>query len=763
MRRSYILWATIACFAMAGCIESNPQPSPLTDTNMDYPDTSVNQEVTPSDDAVVPADDINPGLDMLVPDGTAADVQDSVQLDSVDDVTTPAGCCLVDADCGSPDLFCYTDLTGFGVCLSSPVDDQCWDDSTCKEGQACLGALICACEGTCPVTVTPGLCVSDGYPCCETDDQCPASRTCKSVAFTGGTKGKKCLPAASDGSCWNDGDCGENEACADTYIKPCSTLTVNEDAPGLCIGKVDKCCDGDGDCTWGHVCLGASAEGQGSCETAPSYPSCYNNSQCGGLGTCEGGMECGCEENCISQLGTCKSGSLCCKSDLDCQDNQVCVGSETLVGGVCLDPPAAPACYRQSDCDAGSACIGATICSCTMNCVSQAGACQALPAGCCNSDSGCAEGQQCVFPFGGTQNEIGVCRDLPSPGSCYTAKNCADTEICLGAKICPCGEDCLDEAVGSCQSQDIQVCCDSDDECPVGWLCASAGKDGVCKPVPPSGQCWDTTDCGLAENCDFVQFCPCGQSCGMSDQLGTCNFYLPYGCCLSDLDCQNGSFCVNYKLGALGKCVWDNGLGNCWADSDCAEGQTCNGEFLCGCNEYCPQGDVPGMCGAPPPDGCCYSSMDCPDGTICSGSATKAGTCVPKAQLGECWSQADCYWMQGCQGASAPACGELSVPTVGKCSPMPANCCWKDADCTSGRVCRNQGYSATDLPGFCVWDPKGPACPPGELCCWNDSDCPSAHWCNGVTSCACLELCNGCGTCASVTAGTCISWDKPWE
>lgn len=673
---------------MVGCIESNPQPSPLADAREPVEDTWS----PPEQDQFAPND-----MGGNVPDSFSADDQTDhgdvvggdlgldVAADVATDVATdvlPQGCCTADVECGSTELFCYVGFSGAGVCLATPHHDACWADSDCAEGKLCDGAVVCACDGECR---------------------------------------------------------GQSQM-------------------GLCVSEEPTCCDADVQCAYGEVCVGNANGSQGLCLPLPEYPSCYSDEQCGGLSTCEGALECGCGANCFSQEGYCKVYDPCCQADLECPAGLVCVGSSLSTGGVCMAPPVAPQCYKQEECPEGQACLGAMLCSCSMDCISVTGQCGPVPEGCCQKDSDCAEGLKCVLPFGGQQEELGVCKEAPSAGECWTASDCAETEVCAGPSVCPCGQVCESEHTGVCQAAETPICCASDDECPLGWQCAQAEKNGVCRPAPAPGQCWDKSDCGLAETCDFVQLCPCGETCDYDDYPGSCTYYLPWGCCLTNQDCNDGSKCVMVQQGEIGKCMWEDTSYGCWSDSDCPEGKTCNGEFICGCEQYCSQYEVQGVCGEPPIEGCCYSSMDCSAEEICTGSLDSPGTCVPIPAYGECWSANDCYWAQGCKEAVAPACGELVMPQVGKCSPMPSNCCWKDDQCPDGRVCRNQGYYATDLPGFCVWDPQGPACPEGQECCWNDSDCPAESWCSGANSCACLELCDGCGSCNDLEVGTCIPW-----
>lgn len=747
-----------------GCIESNPQPSPLhdtaqqADTNAENPDTGgPGTDVKPELDGLVTEDIVSPDL--------TGDTTVDVAADVMDDETggLPTGCCEKDADCKGENSFCYLSGSTLGVCLPKPGADECWSNQQCAEGKLCLGPVVCGCGSTCPIEQRIGLCVSEGFPCCETDDQCPSSLKCLAVTFNGGKKGKKCLAEAPETGCWNNDDCDSGAVCADYYIKQCSEPTIGGDVAGICAPFQSNCCSLDEDCGWGKVCVAATKESEGVCQNAPAYPSCYSDAECGGLGSCVGGLACGCESDCVSQLGTCEQFDPCCKSDADCDPGLVCVAAGVAGGGLCLPPPGEGQCFRQEDCGGESVCLDQALCGCAMNCISAAGACQALPDGCCKFADACPAGQQCVFPFGGQQEEVGVCRDWPEEGSCWTGETCGAEEVCVGAVVCPCGQTCETESQGLCLPASQDICCTEDADCPVGWTCVQ-GKNPICKPLPPAGSCWDKTDCGLAQACDFVQLCECGQECPFEDQMGTCNNYMPWGCCITDYDCKDGSHCVPMGPGKLGRCMWsDQWSSGCWEDADCPEGQTCNGEFICGCEEYCNTYEMQGQCGSPPPEGCCYSAMDCPTGQSCTGDAGNAGSCVPKAEFGQCWSAGDCYWSQSCQGAVKPACGELVVPEVGECSPMPSNCCWKDSDCTAGRVCRYQGYVPTDLPGMCMWDPKGPACPAGQLCCWNDSDCPAEHWCSGSQGCACLEICQGCGTCSDIKVGTCIPWGGGWD
>ncbi len=77
-----------------------------------------------------------------------------------------------------------------------------------------------------------------------------------------------------------------------------------------------------------------------------------------------------------------------------------------------------------------------------------------------------------------------------------------------------------------------------------------------------------------------------------------------------------------------------------------------------------------------PPDApahlCCMSDTQCPQGWECVSIPGEIGVCKPTPEPGECWTDADCYQTQTCEGAAVGPCGmECDMPYegAGHCTP----------------------------------------------------------------------------------------------
>jgi hypothetical protein len=79
------------------------------------------------------------------------------------------------------------------------------------------------------------------------------------------------------------------------------------------------------------------------------------------------------------------------------------------------------------------------------------GACSLRPRNaCCFSDADCpyrCYGAQCA------DASEGVCKPMPMLGQCWADRDCAVGATCNGARVCPCGAQCLlPDAPGMCIS-----------------------------------------------------------------------------------------------------------------------------------------------------------------------------------------------------------------------------------------------------------------------------------------------------------------------
>ena len=460
-----------------------------------------------------------------------------------------------------------------------------------------------------------------------------------------------------------------------------------------------NCCFVDSDCDPGNVCVGYDGgpwPEAGTCQAAPEEGRCWSDADCPfPVDHCEQATICGCGEKCALEPGYCLhviDPPNCCQTDEECGFGLVCVGAGMGAGGTCLQAPAGGDCFGDNDCLPAEYCINETICSCDMNCISEAGVCIPFGVACCFGNADCEDTELCAP----TSNEPGpgVCKEQPPEGLCWLDAQCKPGQSCKGADICGCDQDCFaPDQPGECLTPcaDLDCCCDEQD-CGPDYECVYLDAGNVCLPIQPAGMCWQDTDCGDSEYCFGAN--PCA-------------------------------------------CAWD-----------------CDGDG----------GDIPGTCKPTGGDMCCMTDADCPqffvgEPMFClleDGNPFIAGTCQPMAPFGKCWNDDDCYMIQTCEGNGFCPCGmDCQAPgtTMGDCSPLPTHCCYTDADCEAGSVCRGDS-AGQKMPGSCVPDPNGPQCLGDAQCCWDNGDCGGGT-CNGASVCGCIELCPVCGACQADQMGWC--------
>jgi len=452
----------------------------------------------------------------------------------------PTECCHTNDEC--PEGYCVAgNLGAGGVCHTELLPDgSCFTDADCGgEELVCKGEQLCSCDMNC-ISVA-GTCLPSWNDCCFTDAQCTGDAICAGEG-PGGYAGVCKLPAAFDGKCWDDGECGFGSECVGAAICPCDADCDMVDAPGTCQGVLG-CCQSDEDCLLPvdqeFVCAGVDPTS--------------------GLGVCLPA---------ITSEGP-------CWDDLDCAVGKVCSGATFCACGTLCGQIQAP------------------------------GTCVDLPVDdCCGSDADCGQGQQCVFLPDVFADEIpGACKPILTDGMCWVDDDCKPEDLCLGATPCPCGHTYGDgcDIPGTCTPKDQYGCCTSDADCGVDQFCLALTKTCVAKPNP--GHCYTSADCNGAA-CVGATFCPCGMLCAIGTFPGACQ-ELPAGCCTGDLDCAEGMVCRgDGGAGGLpGSCVPDplgpaclGDVACCWNDGDCPASSTCHGASVCGCIELCP------MCGACMPD-----------------------------------------------------------------------------------------------------------------------------------------------------------------
>lgn len=302
-----------------------------------------------------------------------------------------------------------------------------------------------------------------------------------------------------------------------------------------------------------------------------------------------------------------------CSGDAECDDGDVCNGSETCVSGNCQSG-------TPLDCNDGDACT--------------ADSCDPV-SGCSNTAISCDDGDLCTID------------------SCDSGSGCVNDPV-----SCPVGEAC-DPATGLCEPQ----VCDNDGTCESGEDCTNCSND--CISGSSSGatcgnglcEAGDGEDCvSCPDDCRGVQngrpanrFC-CGDGDGQN----------PLPC--SDSTCNsNGWSCTDTPSGGGtsyccgdGTCEGEEDSSNC--SIDCGAGAVC-GDGTCDAGED--QCNCATDCGSPP-----ASETDCSDGvdndcdgatdgddSDCATGGCGDGVCEGGGE--DCFScPSDCR----CAGPSCSAC-----------------------------------------------------------------------------------------------------------
>lgn len=383
----------------------------------------------------------------------------------------------------------------------------------------------------------------------------------------------------------------------------------------------------------------------------------------------------------------------CCQDDGDCGGDLVCVGGEYEDGGLCLPRPADWACYDDQDCGPGAVCVAAQVCSCSMNCPSIAGQCEAVDS-CCFTDDMCPAGEICRG--GGAGGFPGTCVPPPESFHCWDSQDCDEGSFCFEADVAHC-EGGGQSYTGGCVPIDIMPgCCWSDADCSNGQACAQPvpTEPGVCTaPLAPE-ECWTDADCQPGGTCSGVMYCPCGHECGAGMAPGDCQAPL----CESSDDCvaavRLDQCCSCYEAVTMAEVVADpclvtgppTQLPECAADCSDVD-----------CDECPPLG--PALCA---PDGDCFIALT---GGVCDGNIAPGG-------LGEpCNASVDCE-----DNSDATMCGPMAIPFGEDVSaPFCTHYCADDADCGPMGFCFPAGYSSTCIPLGCE-DTYAPLCTPSNTC-----------------------------------------------
>ena len=316
------------------------------------------------------------------------------------------GGCASNADCDDGNV-----CNGDEVC----VDSQCQAGTplSCGDGNACNGDEVCDPVSGCQPG-TPLVC-DDSNVC--TADSCDAAAGCVSVPVEDGTScgsGQVCVGGTCTTGCTVDSDCVDGNACNGT--ESCVNFVCQAGTPLVC--DDGNACNGVENCS---AAVGCEAGTPLNCDDGNvcTVNTCDAQQGCTSVNVADG-TSCGSGQVCVG--GVCSSG---CSVNAECDDNNVCNGTETCVDFLCA--PGTPLV-----CDDDNACNGAESCDPASGC--QAG----TPLVCDNNDV--CDGAESCDPATGCQS--GTPLECVDDGEPCTAEFCDEIVGCTFDTLAdgtPCG------------------------------------------------------------------------------------------------------------------------------------------------------------------------------------------------------------------------------------------------------------------------------------------------------------------------------------
>lgn len=480
------------------------------------------------------------------------------------------------------------------------------------------------------------------------------------VPDSGGVTPDASLQDAPDTA--GSGDTGEAADALDTEVAADALDTLDG----------GTCCTAASDCAPGERCV-VGATGPGFCvPEEPGLGRCYTNADC------DSGTELWCEQ---AELPQCAPGAQpvegwCTHVDppLDCcVDAGTCEPNDVCVQGNCFPTPLVGACFDDSHCGQDEICVQELVVPCQTGNGDQShpGSCvpkDQVPV-CCGASWPCPAGMTCGLVPGA--KEDGTCKPSGTADACWGDADCPTGLKCKGAFTCPCNALCgVIDTPGVCAAS--LDCCTTDWDCELGERCVGNGTgNGICKPVPAWGSCWDGNDCTPTQTCEGGSVCSCDADCDQEDTLGTCKGG-DSGCCTGAQVCPAGFQCMPLSGIGWSTCVATPEPGRCWSNQDCPSGHTCEGAAFCPCSSDCDMSyEGPGVC--KPPTGCTpletawvteicdAKSLALWDGTKCVQTCPGCCGCEPFCDktfesLDACQATCGCtLWDGSCDDAIPPA------------------------------------------------------------------------------------------------------------
>jgi len=396
-----------------------------------------------------------------------------------------------------------------------------------------------------------------------------------------------------------------------------------------------------------------------------------------------------------------------CRTDADCNDNDLCTTDQCGEDGLCT--------FAPIGCPAPGPCMGAGTCNPATGSCSY----EPLPDGsACDDGNLCTRNDQCNNgQCAGTAIECTGADGCHDPGACDPA-----TGLCPNPR--PDGTPCSDGNL-----------CTTGDQCQAGF-CTGTEKDcSIADGCHDPGACDPTT--GLCPNprpdgtpCSDGNLCTTGDQCRGSICTGT-----PKDCSTAD-GCHDPGACDP----ATGLCPNPRPDGTACSDGNlCTTDDRCVASVCTGTPRDCSVSDgchdigvcdpTTGLCPNPRPDG-----TACSDGNLCTvGDQCQASRCVGTPR--------DCSRPDGCHDA-----GECN-PATGLCpNPRPdGTACSSGAFCVVGESCLG-GFCRGGQPRNCD---DGAFCTGVEQCDEANRRCVSSG--NPCTDGICDEEQNACLPSVGVT------------
>ena len=615
-------------------------------------------------------------------------------------------------------------------------EDQCTEESFCKEGE-CIGGAKTVCDDSNPCTTDScdgdsgckflsanGIGCDDGNPCTE-EDNCQDS-ACAGTATECGCEADEDCAQYDDGDLCHgalvcdDGTCAPEEGAqviCPPSANPCQQLACQPDS-GACepvpAGDGDACSDGD-PCTDGDYCAGGECQGGseyvcGDCTADEDCTYLDEANKCIGKHICTGG-------ECVLDFDTAVScPQIPCFTSSCSPATGECVVSQLPDGIYCTD---ADACTSGDKCEKG-ACKGDTVS--------------------CNDDNGCTK-DSCDAATGCSNAPLD---EIPcDDDNACTEEDWCDEGNCAGQAelVCdddnPCTEDTCSTVTGCVYEPLTDVPCDDGQDCTEGDSC----MNGVCAPGENTCQCDVDGDCVQFDDldlCNGSMVCVDTQCIVAPDTVVVCDTTADTDCKMTLCNPVTGS--CEQALAAYGA--------PCLDDNECTVGETCFfGDCLGGIALTCDDENPCTQDSCEPDVGCLYGDLDdvpCDDGDPCTvDDICTAGECASGEDICQCEVDEDCEEFDDadlCNGMMSCVAAKCVVnpDTVVSCEPV-ANPCQENqckpatglcelVELAAGTPCDDEDECTENDVCF------GGECQSVEVDCDDDNPC-TADSCGGAVGC----------------------------